>query len=392
MSNLFLTVSQITREALRILHQKSNFIGSINRQYDDSFAQAGAKIGNTLRVRLPNQYTVRTGAALEPQDTTENQVSLSITSQKGVDVQFSSQDLTLSLDDFSTRILEPAMAVLAANIEADALSMSSSVYNQINGMGSAQTFRNILLGRKALLDNLAPMDDQHYCRLCTQDNVDMVDSLKGLFQSSTEIAKQYRDGVLGRTGGFEFAENTIVPSFTNGAGTGYVVNGAGQTGSTIAVGTGTGALNAGQVFTIAGVFRVHPETKQNTGALQQFVVTTAYAGGAGNLSISPAIITTGGTQNVTGSPASGAALTLAGSASETYGQSLAYHKDAFTFATADLIMPKGVDMAAREVFDGISMRIVRQYDINSDNLPCRIDVLYGYQAIRPQLAVRLAAN
>ena len=367
MSNLFLTVSQITREALRILHQKSNFIGSINRQYDDSFAQAGAKIGNTLRVRLPNQYTVRTGAALEPQDTTENQVSLSITSQKGVDVQFSSQDLTLSLDDFSTRILEPAMAVLAANIEADALSMSSSVYNQINGMGSAQTFRNILLGRKALLDNLAPMDDQHYCRLCTQDNVDMVDSLKGLFQSSTEIAKQYRDGVLGRTGGFEFAENTIVPSFTNGAGTGYVVNGAGQTGSTIAVGTGTGAL-------------------------QQFVVTTAYAGGAGNLSISPAIITTGGTQNVTGSPASGAALTLAGSASETYGQSLAYHKDAFTFATADLIMPKGVDMAAREVFDGISMRIVRQYDINSDNLPCRIDVLYGYQAIRPQLAVRLAAN
>lgn len=392
MSNTILTVSQITREALRILHQKLNFIGSINRQYDDSFANSGAKIGDTLRIRLPNQYTVRSGATLSTQDVTETNTSLTINNQKGVDVKFSSAELTLSLDDFSTRILEPAMAVLAANIEADAFSMATDVYNQVNGMGSAQTFKNILLGRKALLDNLAPMDDQHYIRLNTQDNVDMVDSLKGLFQSSAEIGKQYRDGVMGRTAGFEFAENTLVPSFTPGAGSGYQVNGATQTGTTLAVKTGTGALKKGQVFTIAGVYRVHPETKANTGALQQFVVTADYAGGAGNVSISPAITTSGALQNVSASAADGATITLAGTASTTYGQSLAFHKDAFTFATADLILPKGVDMAAREVFDGISMRIVRQYDINNDVLPCRIDVLYGYKTIRPQLACRLAAN
>src|SRR5690554_3188097 len=132
MPNTLLTPDMITREALRILHQKLNFIGTINRQYDDSFAKSGAKIGDSLRIRLPNQYTVRSGATLSTQDTTESQVTLQIANQKGVDVNFSSAELTLSLDDFSKRILEPAMAVLAANIEADAMSMYKDIYNQVN--------------------------------------------------------------------------------------------------------------------------------------------------------------------------------------------------------------------------------------------------------------------
>ena len=187
MANTLLNSSIITNAALAILHQKLNFIGSINRSYDDSFGRDGAKIGSSLRIRLPNRYTVRSGPTLQAQDTTENSVTLPITSQKGVDVNFSSTELTLNIDDFAKRVLEPAMAVLAANIEADAFNMAGDVYNQVSGQGAPQTFRNILQARKILRDNLAPTGELAV-RMNTQDNVDMVDSLKGLFQSSTEIA------------------------------------------------------------------------------------------------------------------------------------------------------------------------------------------------------------
>jgi len=345
----------ITREALRVLHQKLNFVGSINREYDSSFAKDGAKIGDTLRIRLPNQYVTRTGPTLSANtDTEERQVSLQVATQRGVDLNFQSTELTLSLDDFSSRILEPAMAVLAASIEADALTMYQDV------------------------------------------------SQSNWIQDSTNIAKQYREGYMGRTAGFDFAENTLLPRHTRGAAnaaytTSTLVAVLPVTSTTpvsaITVATGTGAMNKGDVFTIGNVFSVHPETKVSTGVPQQFVVTANYAGGAGSVQISPAIVMAGGSQNVVIPTTSAtAAITFAGTASTAVGTSLVYQKDAFTFATADLVMPKGVDMAAREVFDGISMRIVRQYDINNDRFPCRLDVLYGYRTIRPQLAARLHNN
>lgn len=393
MANVLLNVDKITNAALAVLHQKLNFVGSINRSYDDSFAIDGAKIGSTLRIRLPNQYVIRTGNAMVSQDVSEQNTSLTVATQKGVDVNFTTTELTMNIFDFTQQVLEPAMAVLAANIEADALSMALDVYNQVNGHGSPQTLRNVLQGRKALVDNLAPADDNRMIRLNTQDNVDLVDSLKGLFQNSTNIARQYKEGVMGTTAGFEFAENTLLNSFTRGAETTlYTVNGAGQTGSTLTVQTGTGAFVKGDVFTLAGVFRVHPETKVSTGVLQQFVVTAAAVSGATSISIAPSIVTTGAQQNVSASPANAAALTFAGTISTAAGMSLAYHRDAFAFATADLIMPEGVHFAARKVLEGVSMRIVRQYDINTDRIPARIDVLYGFRTIRPQLAVRLAAN
>lgn len=398
MANTLLTPQMITREALRILHQKLNFIGNINRQYDDSFANSGAKIGDTLSIRLPNQYTVRTGKTLSTQDTTENKVPLQVATQKGVDVNFSSAELTLSLDDFSTRILEPAMAVLAANLEADAFSMALDVYNAVNNIGSAVTFKNIMTGRKLLNDNLAPIDNNRTCILNTTDQVDLIDALKGLFQDSSNISKQYKEGIMGRTGGFDFYENTLIPTQTTGtalSATTYTVNGAVTTNgsATVTVATGATTFKKGDIVTFSGCNRVHPETKADTGALQQFVVTADYAGGAGNLAISPAIYTSTGQQNVlaTGIP-NGATVTKVGGASAVYKPSLVFHKDAFAFATADLIMPKGVDFSAREVYDGISMRIVRAYDINNDNLPCRIDVLYGYKTLRAQLAARILSN
>ena len=399
MSNTILTPTAVTREALRILHQKLNYVGSINRQYDDSFAKEGAKIGDTLKIRLPNQYTVRTGAALVAQDTAESSVSLQVGTQKGVDLNFTSVDLTLSLQDFSQRVLDPAMSVLAAAIEADAMSMYKDVYQTVWNSGSALTMAHVLAGRKILQDALVPLDNRT-ANLSTQPMVDLVTDSKSLFNAQGEISKQYKEGYVGRAAGFDFMENTLWPAHTRGAAnTSYTVDTRtsalatdGTAYSSFTVASGSGSWNVGDVFTIANVYRVHPETKNSTSVLHQFVVTEALAG-TGTLKFSPSIVLGGAKQNCTISSTSAtAAITVAGTASGTDDTSLLYHKDAFAFATADLVMPKGVDFAAREVMDGISIRIVRQYDINSDKFPCRLDVLYGYKTIRPQLACRLHNN
>ena len=394
-TNTILTIDMITAKALQVLHQRCNIIGAVNREYDSSFANSGAKIGSTLRIRLPVQYTVSTTPALSLQNTIETYVSLPITNQYHVDFSFSSAELTLSIDEFSARYIEPAIAVLAAQMEAAFIGMMwPQVFNQVGTAGSAMPFKTVLQARKLLLDNLTPQNKVWQLRINTQDNVDMVDTLKGLFQQSTQIARQYVDGVMGLSAGFEWAENTHLTTQTRGAESQtYLATPASQTGSTLAVTTGTGAGNAGDVFTIAGVFRVHPETKVNTGVLQQFTLTAAYPGGAGNMSISPAIVTSGPRQNVSNSPnGTTSTLTFANTASTATGLSLAFHPDAFTFATADLVMPGGVDMASRAVKDGISMRAVRQYSISDDTFPIRIDVLWGGAAMRPQLACRLVAN
>lgn len=406
MGNSLLTPTAVTREALRILHQKLNFIGTINRQYDDSFAKSGAKIGDSLKIRLPNQYSVRTGRTIDVQDTTETSVTLQIATQKGVDMGFTSADLTLSLDDFSKRILDPAMSVLAANIEADAMNMYKDVYNEVSDVGQTATVAHVLKMAKKLTDNLAPVSDRTF-NMNTQDNVDLVDALKGLFNDPAKISKNFREGMVAANflGFQDVFQNTLWPIHTTGTddGTGdYLVNDSGTIaeGSTsITVDTGAGTWKKGDIFFFANVNRVHPETKEDTGKLQQFVVTADASASATTINFSPALYSTGPKQNVSAMPANNAALsklesdesTAIGSSAD-YNISMGYHKDAFAFATADLVMPKGVDFSAREVMDGISMRIVRDYDINNDNLPCRIDVLYGYKTLRPELACRLGLN
>lgn len=400
MSNSLLTPTAVTRQALRILHQKLNFVGNIVRDYDSNFAKEGAKIGDSIKVRLPNQYTSHTGATLVTEDTTETSVTLQISTQRHVGMNFTSADLTLSMEDFTNRIIKPAMSSLASGIEADALSMYKDVYNQVNNTGASITMKKVLDSRKQLVDNLAP-DGDRYALLNTQDNVDLVDANKGLFQASTQIAEQYREGMMGRTGGFDFYENTLMPSHTRGAeDTAYTTDTrtsalpvVSTEVSSITVASGAGAGNKGDVFTIDGVYRVHPESKASTGVLQQFVLAADYVGGAGSMSISPSIILSGPKQNVTiPSGSATAALTFAGTASTAHGISLFFQKEAFAFGTADLIMPNGVDFSSRQALDGISMRIVRQYDINNDKLPCRVDVLYGFKTLRAQLASRGANN
>lgn len=397
MPNTLLTPTAVTREALRILHQKLNFVGNITREYDSSFAKSGAKIGDSLKIRLPNQYTVRTGTALSTQDTTEQSVTLQVSTRRGVDLNFTSTDLTMSLDDFSTRILDPAMAVLAANIESLVLAgVYKDVYQSVWNGGAAATYNKALDTRVKLQNALAPAGNRTLL-LDPLAMADVVKDTKTLFQDDASISKQYREGMIGRAAGYDWGENTMMPSHTRGAGdAAYVVNtstGITSGTATITVATGTGTILAGDVFTVAGVFEVHPETKANTGRLQQFVCTADYAGGAGAVSVSPTPITSGALQNITivGAGA-GKAVVIAGTASTAVQTGLAFQKGAFAFATADLQMPDGVDWSAREVYDGISMRIIRAYDINNDQFPCRLDVHFGYKTLRPQLACRFHNN
>lgn len=398
MANTTLTVDEITRESQRVLHGKLRFVGSVNRGYDNQYAQEGAKIGDTLRIRLPNQYVIREGRTISVQDNVERYVNFTISNQAGVDVNFTSQELTMSLDDFSSRIITPAMATVAAYVESTTWrARYKDVYNLVDQDGVAPALRTVLLGKQKLDDNLTPEDEQRTCLLSTSHQVGLIDGIKGLFNPQETLAKQYREGRLGTAAMFDFFQSTHVLDHTTGTAvkgdTLYNVNGASQTGASLTVNTGTTTFLKGDVITIAGCNRVHPETKVDTGVLQQFVITADSGANATTLAISPSITISGGAQNVTGSPTNGGAISKIGAgASELLNSSMAYHRDAFAFGTADLIMPEGVHFAAREVYDGISLRIVRAYDINNDQFPCRSDVLFGSTTLRAQLASRLHAD
>lgn len=391
MANDNLTSTIITREALRVLHEQLSFVGTIDRQYDSRFANSGAKIGSTLDIRKPVKYTVRTGKTLDVQDSDEDKVTLTVETQKGVDLSFSSAELTMDIDDFSKRYIVPAMSVLASDIEADALqSLTKQVYNLVGTPGTTPNSTSFIANARAKLNQyLAPKDNQRYIQMDSVATGTMVAALQGLFHDSSQIADQYREGMMGRHGGFDWYENEKIYTHTNGSDvTGITLDSVTVTNntSTVAITGASAAPAVGSVFTLADTYAVHPETKDAYGHLQQFVVTAATTS---SLTFSPAIYISGPKQNVSTTPATTAALVWSGSASTAYEQHLAYHKNFATFATADLELPGGVDFAAREVLDGISMRIVKAYDINNDNMPCRIDVLYGYQALYPELACRI---
>jgi hypothetical protein len=402
-ANSFLSPTIITREALRVLHANLNFIGSINRQYDKQFANEGAspsgKIGPTLTIRNPNQFTVRSGATLAVQDVTESSQTLTVSTQKGVDLNLTSSDLTLTIDDFSARYLKPAMARLASEIEKDALSMYKDVYSFVDNDTNVISFLNFMQAGQKLDENLAPDDNSRVALMSLTHNTKLTDALKGLFNPQAQLGNQYRKGkVANDTAGFsEWFRNSLFTAHTTGTAaktTGYTVSGASQVGAAITVTGGTTTFLKGDVVTFAGSNAVHPETKADLGYLQTFVITADSGTSATSLAISPAIVATGATQNVTASPTStGAVVKLGAGVSETLQQSLVYHPDAFTFVTADLVdVSKFGAWGSRQVMDGISMRIARQYDIVNDKIPCRMDVLYGYKTIRPQLAARIHAD
>jgi len=391
MANSFLTPDQITKESLMVLHEKIPFISTINRQFDDQYAREGAKIGSALRIRLPNQYTVRTGKVAQVQDTAESSVTMTMATQKGVDLGFSSADLTLSINDFRKQFIEPAMSALASNIEADVIqTLSKDVYNLVGTAGTTPASMLVFgQARQKLNEYLAPKDKRRRVQVDSSTMASMTDAYKGLFQSSRAIDKQYMEGYIDHQGGFDWYENESIYTHTNGTDhTTVTVNDGSIASGDTTITTAGGNVTVGTVFTFSGtgVKAVHPETKASYSHDQQFVITAV----SGNdWTFSPAIITSGALQNVSTLPTTGSAITLVGAASTSYGQCLAYHEDAFSFVSADLELPKGVDMASRQRFEGISMRFVRDWDAVNDDWINRIDCLYGMKTLRPQLAVRV---
>lgn len=381
----------ITNEAVRLFTQTNAFLRTVSRQYDDQFARTGAKIGNTLRIRLPNDYVVNTGPAITPQGTNEQNTTLTVATQANVPVSFGTAEKTMSLDDYSERILAPAINRLGAYIANDLMSVAQQSCNLVykaDGGGNlvspdASTW---LTAGATLAQNLAPeMDRKIILDPLTQAR--SVASLAGLFNPQRKISDQYETGMITTdTLGFDWMSDQTTRVHTVGTFSAGTVNGASQTGNTLVVNAITGTLNAGDVITLAGVNAINRLTGQDQGTLRQFVVTANVSSGATSIPIYPAIVPAPAAFNtVTASPANGATISLVLPASSKYRQNLAYYPEAFTLATADLEMPTtGVVEAARAQFDGVSLRLITAYDVMSDSLVTRIDCLYGYAAIRPE--------
>ena len=400
MANNILTIDMITRKSLQILENDLVLTRNVNRQYDDSFAVEGAKIGSTLRIRLPDRALVTDGAALQVQDDNEQSTTLAVASQKHIGVNFTSAELTMQLDDFAERVLKPRVSQLAASIDADVANAYREIYSSVGTPGTTPATSLVLLQAQQKLNENAAGMSPRYATVNPAANAGLVEGMKGLFNPVDTISKQFKNGMMG-TGVLGFDEINMSQSIVNHT-TGVTptapivattVAAQGSTSLAISFTSGSPTFKVGDVFTIAGVFAVNPQTRQSTGSLQQFTVTadvSVSSGTTATLSVSPAIYTSAhALATVNSFPASSAVLTFLGGSATQYAQNLVYHKDAITFATADLLLPQGVDMASRQVHNGISMRIVRQYDINNDRMPCRIDVLYGYKVIRPAMACRI---
>lgn len=398
MANSLLTIDMITRKSLEILENNLVLTRNVNRQYDDSFAVEGAKIGSTLRIRLPDRALVTDGAALQVQADNEQFTTLTVSSQKHIGVNFTSAELTMQLDDFAERVLKPRVSQLASSVDADVATSYKGIANSVGTPGTTPSTSLVLLQANQKLNEFATPMDQRYATVNPAANAGLVEGMKGLFNPTGTISRQFKNGMMGEgiLGLDEINMSQSISNHTNGDwGTSITVTSTvsteGQSTLPISFTGSSKTWNVGDVFTIGSVFAVNPQTRQSTGSLQQFTVTAVATGSStATLSISPALYTSSNAlATVNSFPQAGAVVTMLGSANTGYPQNLIYHKDAISFATADLLLPQGVDMASRQVHNGISLRIVRQYDINNDRLPCRIDVLYGFAAIRPVTAVRL---
>ena len=402
MANTLLTIDMITRECLRIAHEKAAFLGTINRQFDSSWSSEG-KTGDTLRIRLPSQYTrTQNSRVADVQDATEVNTTLVRATQDHVAMRFNSREMSLDLNEVSKNHLEPAMNVLISGVESDVIiGCSKAVYNVAGTAGTVPAdLAAVGAARAKLNQGLAPKGD----RFIQMDSVTMGTLVNGqrlVLSPSADIGRQYREGFVTRNAMADYYENERVWSMTNATSAAItsgtldgptLVNGL----ATVTTATAPNNLSPGMVFTVAGMFACHPETKTAYAHLQQFTVVTSAS--ASTMTISPTIYISGARKNVCA--ASGAnltstsavtsgVLTFVGAASTTYTQNMMYHKDAFTFATADLPLMADASKCVRKTHDGLSLRVWQASDIRNDELITRIDILYGYAALRPEWACRI---
>ena len=418
MANNLLTISKITNEALMVLENELTFTSEVDRNYDDQFAVVGGKIGNTVNVRRPGRFIGTTGPALNVEDFNETSVPVTLSTQFHVDTQFTTQDLALSLDMFSDRVLKPAVAAIANKIDRDGLVMATqNTANIVGTAGTPPTGLITYLTAGAYLDaEGAPRDGRRGCIIEPFTSATIVDSLKGLFVPQEAIGEQYRKGLMGRDSAgmnWKMDQNVVSQTFGNNStttvtasvatttATGFLTSGwaSSSTITLTAANTGNLVLNAGDTFTIAGVYAVNPQNRQAYGSnkLRNFVVksgVTIASGSSVSVTVSPAVITAGQFQNVSiPSPSSSAAVTQFNSTGTVSPQNIIMHRNSFCLACSDLELPEGVHFSGRasDKEIGLSMRIVRQYTINNDSIPTRLDVLYGWAPLYPELACRVAA-
>lgn len=404
MANSLLTINMITREAVRLWKNTNAFIRNIDTQYDDSFAKTGAKIGTSLRIRLPNDFTVRTGQAASIQDTAEQSTTLVVATQQGVDVQYSSVDRTMSLDDFSERVLAPMVNNLAGAVAVNV--MGGSEGGVANFAANQDASGNVLtptastwLQAGATLDQNSAPRGRRKIIMDPLTQARTVASLSGLFNPQSRISDQYETGEMQQALGFDwFMDQTVIQHTTgaysaSGGPPAFVagtVAGAGQSGLMLVVTALGGPLAQGDIITIAGVNGVNRITKKTFGP-RTFTVTAPAIAGATAISIYPALIPgVGGNQvqyqTVDVSPANLANISVVTLTGSSFRKNIAYAPEAITLATADLVLPRNVEEAAREVYDGCSMRMVSAYNVQSDEFITRLDILYGYLFVRPEWA------
>tara|TARA_R100001086_G_scaffold250077_1_gene193286 strand:- start:2319 stop:3548 length:1230 start_codon:yes stop_codon:yes gene_type:complete len=406
----------IAKEALRQLKNELGLTKSVNRQYDDQFANSGAKIGDTINIRLPQRYEAKDGPVIDIQDSVDRTVPLTLDQHKHVAFAFSNKDLTLAVENFSEKHIKPAVTALANKVDYVGHSqLYKKVYSSV-GVPSASTLPSTLKGftqAKAKMQLLGSPTDDLVSLVDPLVEAEMVEGLKGLFQSSTQIAKQYEKGMMGMAAGFKFKSSQNVVKHTIGA-----MGGTGVTnyGSAFVEGASTlvtdgwdnsvnGLLKAGDVISIAGVYATNPQNRQSTGQLAQFVVQSdvdSDGGGNATITLDRAIYAEGQYKNVDALPADGAAISVFGDVADDSGdyagiiapQNLVFHKDAFVLGCADLELPKGVDMAARasDPESGLSVAFIRDWDNTNYRMVSRLDILFGWQAVRPELACRVVGQ
>lgn len=406
MANQLLTISMITNEAAMVLGNNTVLAKCVNRDYDQDFGVVGAKIGQTINIRRPVRPITRTGPVVDIQSAVETYSPLVFTNPIGVDYAFTSAEMTFSIDDFSNRFIKPAMVAIANQVDKLGFDLMSKVYNLVGTPGTpltTSTARDAVLAAAAkLYENLAPVEDGnlHFIN-GSAFNAVLSGSNAALFNPQKEISDIYVKGFQGDFGGFRHYMDQLVLGHQNGVYGGTPqVDGAGQTGAVLSTKgwtPTTTSLNVGDVFTIDGVFMVNPQTRQNTGILQQFVVTaqtTTDGSGLSDIAISPAIVISGSFQNVTNAPADSATITVSGASADFYSQSLGFHRDAFMLANKELVLPVGVERAmyGTDPLSGIGIRVVQQYDVRNDQFITRFDTMVAWATLYEQLAVRLATN
>lgn len=399
MSNVLVTSSIVAKETLAVLENMLSFSTMVNRDWEDEFKTnmaRGYAPGATINIKKPPRYTYRAGRVAVPQATVETTVPLTL-SQGGVDLNFTSFERTLSLTKLSEKI-NSAIAPVVNEIDRQGLELARlTAFNTIGTPGTLPTTQALALaamtGVGQRLDEMgAPRDRRRGLVMNPALNASMVQGLAGLFNNSDVLSKQYGSGVMVDSLGLSVGMDQNVGVHTNGTavvGT-NTVNGANQTGSTITVNALNGTITRGTKITFANVFAVNPQSRASTGSLAQFVVTADVANGATSLPISPAITPAGAFQNVTASPANGATITIFGTASGSYNTSVGFHKDAFTLAMVPMYAPpdgKGVVSVSQQTYRGFTVKVTEGYDIINDNTIMRIDVLFGWAATYPELAV-----